>query len=86
MGRTQSIPVIDAAMMLGEFGRIYFADFDQVRASRRTVCEFRSWASEGTGRFGFFPVYLLEVHTQDKSKLHRLEIGLRSLASGSAIF
>jgi secondary thiamine-phosphate synthase enzyme len=37
MGRSQSIPVIDSAMMLGEFGRIYFADFDQVRARERTV-------------------------------------------------
>ncbi len=24
-------------MILGEFGRIYFADFDQVRARQRTV-------------------------------------------------
>jgi secondary thiamine-phosphate synthase enzyme len=37
MGRSQSIPVVDGAMMLGEFGRIYFADFDQVRARERTV-------------------------------------------------
>ncbi len=37
MGRSQSIPVIDGAMLLGEFGRIYFADFDQVRARERTV-------------------------------------------------
>ncbi len=37
MGRSQSIPVIDGAMVLGEFGRIYFADFDQVRARERTV-------------------------------------------------
>jgi secondary thiamine-phosphate synthase enzyme len=37
MGRSQSIPVIDGAMQLGEFGRIYFADFDQVRARERVV-------------------------------------------------
>ena len=37
MGRSQSIPVIDGDMLLGEFGRIYFADFDQVRARERTV-------------------------------------------------
>jgi secondary thiamine-phosphate synthase enzyme len=37
MGRSQSIPVIDGAMTLGDFGRIYFADFDQVRARERTV-------------------------------------------------
>ncbi len=37
MGRSQSIPVIDSAMVLGEFGRIYFADFDQVRARERIV-------------------------------------------------
>lgn len=37
MGRSQSVPVLDGAMMLGEFGRFYFADFDQVRARERTV-------------------------------------------------
>jgi secondary thiamine-phosphate synthase enzyme len=37
LGRSQSIPVVDGAMTLGEFGRIYFADFDQVRARERTV-------------------------------------------------
>ncbi len=37
MGRSQSIPVVDGAMLLGEFGRIYFADFDQVRARQRNV-------------------------------------------------
>jgi len=37
MGRSQSIPVVDGAMMLGDFGRIFFADFDQVRARERTV-------------------------------------------------
>ena len=37
MGRSQSIPVIDGTMVLGEFGRIYFADFDQVRARERNV-------------------------------------------------
>ena len=37
MGRSQSIPVIDGAMVLGDFGRIYFADFDQVRARERNV-------------------------------------------------
>jgi secondary thiamine-phosphate synthase enzyme len=37
LGRSQSLPVVDGAMMLGDFGRIYFADFDQVRARERTV-------------------------------------------------
>ena len=37
MGRSESIPVNDGKMELGEFGRIYFADFDQVRARERTV-------------------------------------------------
>lgn len=37
MGRSQTIPVIDSQMALGEFGHIYFADFDQVRARERTV-------------------------------------------------
>ncbi len=37
LGRSQAIPVVDGTMMLGDFGRIYFADFDQVRARERTV-------------------------------------------------
>lgn len=37
MGRSESIPVVDGALTLGEFGRIYFADFDQVRARERIV-------------------------------------------------
>lgn len=37
MGRSECIPVIDGKAELGEFGRIYFADFDQVRARERTV-------------------------------------------------
>jgi secondary thiamine-phosphate synthase enzyme len=37
LGRSVSIPVVEGKMQLGEFGRIYFADFDQVRARERTV-------------------------------------------------
>lgn len=37
MGRSESIPIIEGKIELGEFGRIYFADFDQVRARKRTV-------------------------------------------------
>ncbi|MDA8238107.1 MAG: secondary thiamine-phosphate synthase enzyme YjbQ [Chloroflexi bacterium] len=37
LGRSQAVPVVDGRMTLGEFGRIYFADFDQVRARERTV-------------------------------------------------
>jgi len=37
LGRSQSVPVVDGHMMLGEFGRIYFADFDQTRGRERTV-------------------------------------------------
>jgi thiamine phosphate synthase YjbQ (UPF0047 family) len=37
LGRSQSVPVIDGAMALGNFGRFYFVDFDQVRARERTV-------------------------------------------------
>jgi len=36
-GRSQSVPVVDAAMALGSFGRFYFVDFDQTRARERTV-------------------------------------------------
>lgn len=37
MGRSETIPFISRGLILGEFGRIYFADFDQVRARERTV-------------------------------------------------
>lgn len=37
MGRSETIPVVNGELVLGEFGRIYFADFDQVRARQRTV-------------------------------------------------
>jgi secondary thiamine-phosphate synthase enzyme len=37
LGRSQSVPVVDGALILGEFGRIYFADFDHSRARERTV-------------------------------------------------
>lgn len=37
LGRSVTIPVNDGKMELGEFGLIYFADFDQVRARQRTV-------------------------------------------------
>ncbi|NMB61840.1 MAG: YjbQ family protein [Chloroflexi bacterium] len=37
MGRSESIPIINGKLELGEFGKIYFTDFDQVRARERTV-------------------------------------------------
>lgn len=37
LGRSVNIPVEHGEMVLGEFGIIYFADFDQVRARKRTV-------------------------------------------------
>jgi len=37
LGRAVTVPVIDGQAQLGEFGCIYFADFDQVRARERTV-------------------------------------------------
>lgn len=37
LGRSVMVPVIDGKPQLGEFGRIYFADFDQVRARERIV-------------------------------------------------
>lgn len=37
LGRSVCVPVINGVLQLGEFGRIYFADFDQVRARERTV-------------------------------------------------
>lgn len=37
MGRSVTIPVIDKEVQLGEFGCIYFGDWDQIRARERTV-------------------------------------------------
>jgi secondary thiamine-phosphate synthase enzyme len=37
MGRSVSIPINDGALILGDFGRIYFADFDHTRARERTI-------------------------------------------------
>lgn len=37
MGRSVTVPVIDGEIQLGEFGRIYFGDWDQVRARERTL-------------------------------------------------
>jgi thiamine phosphate synthase YjbQ (UPF0047 family) len=37
LGRSVIVPVSGGKAELGEFGRIYFADFDQVRARQRTV-------------------------------------------------
>jgi thiamine phosphate synthase YjbQ (UPF0047 family) len=37
LGRSVSIPLVGSRLQLGQFGRIYFADFDQVRARERTV-------------------------------------------------
>jgi secondary thiamine-phosphate synthase enzyme len=37
LGRSESIPVIDGKLQMGEFGYIYLADFDQVRDRERFV-------------------------------------------------
>lgn len=37
LGRSVTVPIIDGEPQLGEFGCIYFADFDQVRARKRTA-------------------------------------------------
>ena len=37
LGRSVCVPLIDGKLQLGEFGCIYFADFDQVRGRERTV-------------------------------------------------
>jgi secondary thiamine-phosphate synthase enzyme len=37
LGRSVTVPIIDGEVQLGEFGRIYFCDFDRVRARKRTV-------------------------------------------------
>jgi len=37
LGRSVTVPIVDGEAQLGEFGRIYFADFDQARARERNV-------------------------------------------------
>jgi secondary thiamine-phosphate synthase enzyme len=37
IGRSETIPIVDGRMELGEFGRIYFVDLDGVRERDRTV-------------------------------------------------
>jgi thiamine phosphate synthase YjbQ (UPF0047 family) len=37
MGRSETIPIVKGEIQLGEFGRIYFADFDGTRARERFV-------------------------------------------------
>lgn len=37
IGRSQTIVMVDGELDLGEFGFIYFIDFDQTRARQRTV-------------------------------------------------
>ena len=37
MGRSVTVPIIDGEVQLGDFGCIYFADWDQVRERTRTV-------------------------------------------------
>jgi len=37
IGRSESIPIVNGELQLGEFGQIYLADFDGTRARERTV-------------------------------------------------
>ena len=37
MGRSESIPLVDGKLELGQFGLVYFVDFDGTRERKRTV-------------------------------------------------
>lgn len=37
LGRSETVPLVDGTLVLGEFGRVYFGDLDSVRARTRTV-------------------------------------------------
>ena len=37
LGRSESIPVINGSLELGEFGHIYFVDFDHTRPRERSI-------------------------------------------------
>lgn len=37
IGRSESIPIVAGKLELGQFGQIYFVDFDSVRARKRVI-------------------------------------------------
>jgi len=37
MGRSETLPIIDGVMDTGDFGHLYFIDFDQTRERNRTI-------------------------------------------------
>ena len=37
IGRSETVPIVNDEVILGEFGRLYFADFDHTRARERKV-------------------------------------------------
>ena len=37
LGRSETIPVVDGTLVLGEFGRVYFGDLDRIRARTRKI-------------------------------------------------
>lgn len=37
LGRSETIPIKDGKLLLGEFGRIYFGDLDRIRCRKRTI-------------------------------------------------
>lgn len=37
MGRSETIPIVDGGLELGQFGHIYFVDFDHTHARERQV-------------------------------------------------
>jgi len=37
LGRSETIPLVNGSLVLGEFGRVYFGDLDSVRPRSRTV-------------------------------------------------
>ena len=37
LGRSESVPIVDGCLELGEFGHVYFVDFDHTRPRERSV-------------------------------------------------
>jgi len=37
LGRSESIPIVEGEVITGEFGKIYFVDFDSTRPRQRNV-------------------------------------------------
>jgi thiamine phosphate synthase YjbQ (UPF0047 family) len=77
--RSESIPIVERQMTLGEFGYIYFADFDQVRARQRTVRGTDYWRVVPTKK------HLTDYDAmRNKARMNRFPLSMSILTKPSA--